>query len=129
MAGNSNWAGNLEYSTERVARPQSVDEVQAVVRKATRLHAVGSRHSFTPVADSDSEQISLRAMKRVVAIDATARTVTVEGGITYGELAPKLHQAGFAIRNTASLTTVTIAGATASATHGWAMPTRISRAQ
>ena len=118
MAGNSNWAGNLEYSTERVARPQSLAKVQEVVRKAKRLHAISTRHSFTPVADSDSEQISLRAMKRVIAIDAAARTVTVEGGITYGELAPKLHEAGFAIRNTASLTTVTIAGATASATHG-----------
>lgn len=118
MTGNINWAGNLVYSTERVQRPQSLGEVQDVVRNAKRVHAVGSRHSFTPIADSDSEQISLRAMKRVVAIDAAARTVTVEGGITYGELAPVLHEAGFAIRNTASLTTVTIAGATASATHG-----------
>lgn len=118
MTGNINWAGNLVYSTERVQRPQSLGEVQDVVRSAKRVHAVGSRHSFTPIADSDSEQISLRALKQVIAIDAAARTVTVEGGITYGELAPVLHEAGFAIRNTASLTTVTIAGATASATHG-----------
>lgn len=118
MTGNINWAGNLVYSTERVHRPQSLGEVQDVVRNAKRVHAVGSRHSFTPIADSDSEQISLRALKQVIAIDAAARTVTVEGGITYGELAPVLHEAGFAIRNTASLTTVTIAGATASATHG-----------
>ena len=118
MAGNVNWAGNLVYSTERVHAPQSLGELQDVVRKAKRAHAVGSRHSFTPIADTDSEQISLRHLANVVAIDKTARTATVEGGITYGQLAPELHRAGFAIRNMASLPTVTIVGATASATHG-----------
>ena len=118
MSGNINWAGNLAYSTERVHAPRSVGELQESVRNAKRAHAVGSRHSFTPIADTDTEQISLRHLNRVVAIDTAARTVTVEGGITYGELAPELHKAGFAIANLASLSTITIAGATASATHG-----------
>lgn len=119
MAGkNTNWSGSLVYSTERVRAPQSLAELQEIVRTAENPHAVGSRHSFTPVADTNAEQISLRQLNRVLAIDEAAQTVAVEGGITYGELAPQLHQAGVAIHNLASLPTITIAGATATATHG-----------
>lgn len=118
VGNNANWAGNLTYSTERVHAPQSLGELQQVVREAKRAHAVGSRHSFTPIADTDCEQISLRHLNRVLTIDAAARSVTVEGGITYGQLAPPLYAAGFALHNLASLLTITVAGAAATATHG-----------
>jgi len=116
--GNTNWAGNLAYATDRVEAPRSLDELREAVRGATRAHAVGSRHSFTPIADSDAEQISLRHMNRILGIDTAARTVTVEGGIRYDELTPALHAAGFALRNLASLPTITVAGAVATGTHG-----------
>ena len=57
-------------------------------------------------------------MNKVIALNVTARTVTVEGGIKYGELAPYLHQKGFALRNLASLPHISVAGACATATHG-----------
>jgi xylitol oxidase len=118
LMSNTNWAGNLTYSTERLHAPQSLGELQDIVRQAKRAHAVGSRHSFTPIADTDSEQISLRHMNRLLSIDKVGQTVTVEGGITYGQLGPALHQAGFALQNLASLSTITIAGAVATGTHG-----------
>jgi len=115
---NVNWAGNLAFSTERVHAPQSVGEVQDVVRKATKAHAVGSRHSFSPIADTDGAQISLRRLNRILAIDKSARTINVEGGITYAELGPELHRAGFALHNLASLPNISVAGAVATGTHG-----------
>src|SRR5205085_497424 len=49
----------------------------------------------------------------------TARpTVTVEAGITYGQLCPHLHRAGRALPNLASLPHVSVAGACATGTHG-----------
>jgi xylitol oxidase len=39
-----NWAGNLEYSTSNVFYPKSVEEVQALVKKCSRLRALGTRH-------------------------------------------------------------------------------------
>jgi xylitol oxidase len=118
LGKNINWAGNLVYSTERVHAPQSIGELQDVVRKAKRAHAVGSRHSFTPIADTDFEQISLRHLNRVLAIDKAASTVTVGGGIIYGQLASALYEAGFALHNLASLSAITVAGAAATGTHG-----------
>ena len=47
-----------------------------------------------------------------------ARTVTVDGGVRYGDLCGPLHAAGFALHNLASLPHISVAGACATATHG-----------
>jgi xylitol oxidase len=57
-------------------------------------------------------------MDQVVVLDPKARTVTVEAGVTYGQLGPYLHERGFALHNLASLPHISIAGACATATHG-----------
>jgi xylitol oxidase len=113
-----NWAGNLEYSTSNVFYPRSVEEVQGLVKKCSRLRALGTRHCFNNIADSKDNLISTREMNKLVSLDANARKVTVEGGIKYGELCPYLHEKGFALHNLASLPHISVAGSCTTATHG-----------
>jgi xylitol oxidase len=116
-APRTNWAGNLTYSTNNLQTPGTVDEVRAAVKAASRLRALGARHSFNAIADSTHEQISLAWLKEMT-LDETAHTVTVGGGVTYAELAPWLDAKGYALHNLASLPGITVAGACATATHG-----------
>lgn len=121
QAGNAplkNWAGNLEYSTGNVHYPKTLKEVQEVVKKCDKLKALGSRHSFNRIADSNENQISLKEMNKVVSLDKNANTITVEGGARYGEFAAYLHENGYALQNLASLPHITVAGACSTATHG-----------
>ncbi len=113
-----NWAGNVAYRAARFHEPTSVAEVQSVVAAATKVRAVGSRHSFNLIADTDGDQLSLASLPRVVEVDSQARTVNVDGGIGYAELAVHLHQQGMALANLASLPHISVAGACATATHG-----------
>jgi len=113
-----NWAGNLTYSTGNVQYPKTVEEVQSLVKKHGKLKALGTRHCFNTIADSKDDLLSTKEMNKVVSIDAKAHTVTVEGGIKYGELAPYLHQHGFALHNLASLPHISVAGSITTATHG-----------
>ncbi|MCW3091202.1 MAG: FAD-binding protein [Ferruginibacter sp.] len=113
-----NWAGNLTYSTGNVHYPTTIAQVQEVVKKCNKLTALGSRHSFNTIADNTKNQVSLKELNKVVLLDKTNNTVTVEGGTRYGELAPWLHKSGYALHNLASLPHITIAGACATATHG-----------
>jgi xylitol oxidase len=115
---NRNWAGNIAYSTGSVLTPQSIAEVQDAVRGARKLRALGSRHSFNRIADTDGALLSLRGLNRLVSLDKAARTATIEGGITYGELAPLLDAQGFALHNLASLPHISVVGAATTATHG-----------
>jgi len=115
---DANWAGNVRYSAGNVLYPTSVEHLQQIVRKYDKLKALGTGHSFNTIADSEHNLISLRALDRVASLDRSANTVTVEAGMTYGELAPCLYRNGYALHNLASLPHISIAGACATATHG-----------
>lgn len=113
-----NWAGNLEFSTNRLYNAATLEQVQALVKKYSKLKVLGSRHCFNRIADSTYNFISLPEMDKVVALDEKARTVTVGSAMKYGQLSPYLDSEGFALHNLASLPHISIAGACATATHG-----------
>ena len=113
-----NWAGNISFSTDRVHHPETVGQVQEIVRSSRQVRVLGSRHSFNAIADSTGDLICLDRLEPLLEVDAERRQVTIDGGVTYGRLAPRVHGAGFALHNTASLPHITVAGACATATHG-----------
>src|SRR6202790_4800957 len=114
----ANWAGNLEYSTDHLYAAKSFDEVQDFVKKKAKLKVLGTRHCFNNIADSKATFLSLKPLDEIVALDPQARTVTVDAGITYGQLSPLLDSKGFALHNLASLPHISVAGASSTATHG-----------
>ncbi len=113
----TNWAGNYQYSTDRLLMPKSVEEVQQAVKSGGKMRALGARHSFNGIADSKNAQISLKLLDQM-SLNPKSRTVTVGAGVTYGQLAPYIDGQGFAVHNLASLPHVSVAGACATATHG-----------
>jgi xylitol oxidase len=114
----TNWARNLVYSTESLHIPTSVEEVQEIVKNCQYLRVLGSKCSFNKISDSAHHQLSLEKLNKIISLDKENKTVTVEGGLKYGELCQFLHENGFALHNTASLPHITIAGACATGTHG-----------
>jgi xylitol oxidase len=113
-----NWAGNLEYSSTRVERPESVAELARIVERAGRVKALGSRHSFNRVADTDGVHVLLDALPQHIRLDLEGRTVKVNGGVSYGTLCRSLELSGLAIHNLASLPHISVAGAVQTGTHG-----------
>lgn len=113
-----NWAGNYEYRAQSLEHPTSLSELQRVVAGATRINALGSRHSFNDTADTPGTLVALDVMDPDVVIDETAMTVTIGAGARYGVLAELLQRRGFALHNLASLPHISVGGAIATATHG-----------
>ena len=113
-----NWAGNLEYSTDRLYFANSLEQVRSYVKKQNKLKVLGTRHCFNNIADSTHSLLSLKSMDQVVRLDSEALAVTVDAGMTYGQLCPYLDGKGFALHNLASLPHISIAGACSTATHG-----------
>jgi xylitol oxidase len=114
----TNWAGNYEYRAQRINRPRSLDELAEVVAGASRVRAMGSRHSFTGIADTEGELVTLSSMPPDIELDSERRSVRVAGGILYGDLAASLSRAGWALASMASLPHISVAGAVATGTHG-----------
>jgi xylitol oxidase len=113
----ANWAGTYSYRARRLHRPSSLEQVREIVAAAPRVRVLGSRHSFTDIADS-SELIALDGLPADPIVDRAAGTVSVGAGVSYGELAEALNAAGLALHNLASLPHISVAGAVATATHG-----------
>jgi xylitol oxidase len=114
----TNWSGNVTYATDRLHEADSVERVRTLVRAEKKLKVLGTRHCFNTIADSHYNLLSLKPMHEVGVIDPDARTVTVEAGITYGQLCPYLDGKGWALDNLASLPHISVAGACSTATHG-----------
>lgn len=117
MSIGHNWAGYHEYRAATLHRPTSLEQLQEIVAGAPRIRALGSRHSFNDLADS-AELVTLEAMPPAIAIDPSTETVSFSGGLRYGDLGIVLQQAGWALRNLASLPHISVAGAIATGTHG-----------
>ncbi|GAA1140576.1 FAD-binding protein [Nesterenkonia lutea] len=113
-----NWAKNLTYSASQLERPRTVAELSEIVAASDRVKALGSRHSFSSVADTTGTLIELSAMPRIFELDAEAHTVTIDASTRYGDLAAALQARGWALPNMASLPHITVAGTVATGTHG-----------
>jgi alditol oxidase len=95
-----------------------VEELQGVVASCERVRALGSRHSFNDIGDTDGDLISLEDLPRRFELDPVAATLTVDGGARYGDVCAGLDAAGFAIQNLPSLPHISVAGACLTGTHG-----------
>jgi hypothetical protein len=88
-----------------------VEQLQELVAAEPRVRALGSRHSFTDLADTTGVLVSLDAIPGQPELDGDR--VRVPAGTKYGDLAVWLHQRGRALANLASLPHISVAGAIA----------------
>jgi xylitol oxidase len=94
-----------------------VAELGSMIESASRCRAVGTRHSFSDIADfAGGVLIDVSGIDRPLEINDG--TVTVGAAVRYGDLARPLDEAGQALANLASLPHCTVAGSVATATHG-----------
>ncbi|HEX6697568.1 MAG TPA: FAD-binding protein, partial [Solirubrobacteraceae bacterium] len=117
MPALANWAGNHVYRAAALHRPATPAQLREIVARAPRVHALGTRHSFSDVGDS-AALVVLDALPVEVDVDRRAGTATCSAWLKYGELAEALAGHGLALHNLASLPHISIAGAIATATHG-----------
>lgn len=117
--GLLNWAGNITYGAARIHRPAGIEELQEVVAGSDAIGALGTRHSFNEIADRPGgDLVSLEGLPAAFELDPERGTVTVGGGVRYGELSRWLYGEGYALPNLGSLPHISVAGACATATHG-----------
>jgi xylitol oxidase len=124
------WAGTHVFGASSLRRPSSVEELQRVIRESDRVRALGTRHSFNDIADTEGELVTVvdpggpadhgesAALGAAPVVASDRRTVEVPAGIRYGVLALALEAEGLALHNLGSLPHISVAGATATGTHG-----------
>ncbi|SFA82538.1 FAD-linked oxidoreductase [Amycolatopsis marina] len=122
MAGWTNWAGTAQASPTRVHKPRNVAEIARAVTDAAvegrRIRALGSGHSFSPIAVAEDDAIDLTQWSGVVSADVESGLVTVRSGTTLRALNRELDALGLAMSNLGDIDAQTVSGAISTGTHG-----------
>ncbi|KAJ2817458.1 D-arabinono-1,4-lactone oxidase [Coemansia erecta] len=117
-----NWARTFASRPAFYLAPKTDQEIMRIVRIAGQyaltVKAVGSGHSPSDIACTDSIMLNMDGMNRVLGCDRQACTMTVEGGMRLHELHQVLKRHGMALSSVGSISDQSIAGAIATATHG-----------
>ena len=118
----TNWGGTASCLPAEVEYPASEEDIVAALKRAAaageRVKVPGTGHSFTDIACTGGRMLRLDGYNRVLEVDAAARTVTVEAGITIAALAEELARNGLAFPNLGDIGYQTISGAISTSTHG-----------
>lgn len=115
---HTNWGGNVAFRAGRVHRPASLEQLQELVASSRSVRALGTAHSFSRVADTTGDLVSVAGLPGSVTIDGATGTASVPAGMRFAELGELLHTAGWALPNLGSLPHISVAGACATGTHG-----------
>ena len=113
-----NWSKNIDFLEDGYFQPESLGELQEMITGQRKIRARGTAHSFNSIAVASSIGLNLSKMPKTIEVEPKLQTVRVAAGLTYGEVAPILHEKGWALSNLASLPHISIAGSISTATHG-----------
>lgn len=113
-----NWSKNIEFNHRDFLQPESLSELQELIRTHNKIRVRGTAHSFNEIANTSSDALNLLKMPQTIEINPEERIVKVAAGLKYGELAPVLNSNGWALSNLASLPHISIAGSISTGTHG-----------
>lgn len=117
--GWQNWSGSLPAASGTIAVPETRAALQKLIGETSgALRPVGSGHSWMPLVPADGAIVRLDHFGGVTAIDDKNRTARMGAGGRLKDLSPALAENGLAFRNLGDIDVQTLAGATATATHG-----------
>ncbi|KAL1978253.1 hypothetical protein VTN31DRAFT_1112 [Thermomyces dupontii] len=115
------WARTFYSLPELYIQPQSLEEIQKVVKLAGRCRrrvvVVGSGHSPSDLTCTSSWVVNLDHFNRVLHISPDG-VVTVQAGIRLRDLGEQLERHGWTLPNLGSIDAQSIAGAITTGTHG-----------
>ncbi len=117
-----NWSGSLEFTPQRIARPESTDEVRQLVGQIAadggRCRVVGKGHSSSPLVKTDETLISLEHMSGVESVDSQAWEAWVRPGTTLEKMGEELLEQDLAVHNLGDVNVQQLGGAIGTGTHG-----------
>ena len=113
-----NWAGNIRFTPNEIARPTSTEEVVDLVKTGRKIRCIGTGHSWSELALTDDILMATDGLKKILSIDRAKNQATIQAGAKLEDLNIALWNKGYAFSNLGSIARQSLAGAVSTATHG-----------
>ncbi|KAL8095298.1 hypothetical protein AgCh_036675 [Apium graveolens] len=118
----SNWSGTHEVHTRNFIQPESVEELESVVRMANekkqKIRPVGSGLSPNGIGLTRAGMVNLALLDKVLEVDKERKIVRVQAGIRVQELVDGIKEFGITLQNFASIREQQIGGIVQVGAHG-----------
>lgn len=118
----TNWSGTHEVRTRVYAQPESLAELEAMVREANakkiKIRPVGSGLSPNGIGLNAEGMINFALMDKVLHVDEKNKRVTVQAGARVSQLVEELKDHGLTLQNFASIREQQIGGIIQVGAHG-----------
>lgn len=105
----------LDYSVPET-EAELVQIVKSANEKGQKVKAVAAGHSFSSIALTQGHMVSLDKLNKIVSVNGT--DVVVQAGIRLYDLNSQLEKLGLSLENLGATCEQSLAGATATGTHG-----------
>jgi FAD-linked oxidoreductase len=116
-----NWSGSVQARPSRLASPRTEEELATIVRGAAKVRVTGAGHSFMPLCATSGVLLSLAELDYPIEVAADHATAWVPAGWSLKRLTAALWERGYSLPNQGDINPQSMAGATATGTHGTGM--------
>ena len=114
-----NWSGHQRCVPAGRFSPTSEDQLIDVLKKTSgAMRPVGSGHSFTGLVPTDGHLLVIDQLRGMTGHNAAQQQATFAAGTRLGDMGAELGSVNQAMLNLPDIDRQTLAGATATATHG-----------
>jgi FAD-linked oxidoreductase len=113
-----NWSGSVQAQPSRLASPRTEEELSTIVRGAAKVRGVGAGHSFMPLCATNGVLLSLADLDSPIEVAADGASAWVPAGWSLKRLTAALWERGYSLPNQGDINPQSLAGATATGTHG-----------
>ena len=121
MPAITNFGANVTFTPRHHYQPRSEGEVLEILAKhrGQRIHAAGSLHSWSEAAKGDDVYVTLQHLNAVhVLHESEGPRAIIGGGCQIKRVLAQLDKQGLTLPSVGLISEQTIAGATATGTHG-----------
>ena len=114
-----NWSGGLNCQPEGRYDISAEDQLVSVLKNTSgTIRPVGSGHSFSPLVPTDGHLVIIDRLNGILDYDNSSMQATFGAGSRLGDLGEPLYAIGQGMLNLPDIDRQTVAGATATGTHG-----------
>ncbi|XP_010273249.1 PREDICTED: L-galactono-1,4-lactone dehydrogenase, mitochondrial [Nelumbo nucifera] len=118
----SNWSGTHEVQTRVFLQPESLEELEKIVKEANekrqKIRPVGSGLSPNGIGLQRAGMVNLALMDKVLEVDKEKKTVRVQAGVRVQQLVDGIKEYGLTLQNFASIREQQIGGIVQVGAHG-----------
>ena len=114
-----NWSGGLSCQPQGRYDISGEDQLVELLKRTTGpIRPVGSGHSFSPLVPTDGHLVVTDQLNGILEYDNKSMEATFGAGSRLGDLGAPLNEIGQGMLNLPDIDRQTVAGATATGTHG-----------